>query len=329
MLRLPTTDLPMAFFDVFNGDADGILALHQLRLAEPLDAVLVTGVKRDIALLRRVEAGAGDHVTVLDVALEKNLTDLVRLLDAGASVRYFDHHFPGAIPTHPALETTINTSADVCTSVLVDGHLKGRYRTWAIAAAFGDNILDTAQRMAAALGLSAPQIEVLRDVGTCINYNGYGNALEDLFIAPDALYRTLQPYADPFAFAAGEPVFRRLAEGYRDDMAQAAAVAPDAANEHTALYVFPDTDWSRRVSGVYGNALAEQHPQRAHALLTLLPDGGYRVSVRAPLAVKSGADELCRQFPGGGGRKSAAGINHLPAADLDRFIAAFQAQFRH
>ena len=38
--------------DVFNGDADGLCALHQLRLAEPLaDAQLVTGVKRDIALL--------------------------------------------------------------------------------------------------------------------------------------------------------------------------------------------------------------------------------------------------------------------------------------
>jgi hypothetical protein len=318
----------MAFFDVFNGDADGILALHQLRLAEPHESILVTGVKRDIAQLKRVQAGAGDHVTVLDIALEKNVDDLKRLLAAGASVRYFDHHFPGDIPEHANLHTTINTSADVCTSLLVDGYLKGRYSTWAIAAAFGDNILDTAQRMATALGLSAPQIEVLRDIGTCINYNGYGNGLADLFVAPDALFRTLQAYADPFVFAAEEPLFRQLSEGYRHDMAQAAAIAPSAANEHTALYVFPDTDWSRRVSGVYGNALAERHPARAHALLTLLPDGGYRVSVRAPLTVKSGADELCHRFPGGGGRKSAAGINHLPAAELDTFIAAFQAQYQ-
>ncbi|MCE2831577.1 MAG: acetyltransferase, partial [Oxalobacteraceae bacterium] len=33
----------MAFFDVFNGDADGICALHQVRLHCPRDAVLVTG----------------------------------------------------------------------------------------------------------------------------------------------------------------------------------------------------------------------------------------------------------------------------------------------
>ena len=44
----------MTHFDVFNGDADGLCALHQLRLAAPVDSVLVTGAKRDIALLQRV-----------------------------------------------------------------------------------------------------------------------------------------------------------------------------------------------------------------------------------------------------------------------------------
>ena len=56
--------------DVFNGDADGICALHQLRLAEPAESGLVTGPKRDIGLLARVTAQAGDRVTVLDIALD-------------------------------------------------------------------------------------------------------------------------------------------------------------------------------------------------------------------------------------------------------------------
>ena len=56
-------------FDVFNGDADGICALHQLRLAEPADSELVTGPKRDISLLKRVNAAAGDHITVLDTGV--------------------------------------------------------------------------------------------------------------------------------------------------------------------------------------------------------------------------------------------------------------------
>ena len=34
----------MTQFDIFNGDADGLCALHQLRLERPLDSVLVTGV---------------------------------------------------------------------------------------------------------------------------------------------------------------------------------------------------------------------------------------------------------------------------------------------
>ena len=50
----------MRYFDVFNGDADGICALHQIRLAEPAESELVTGVKREIELLKRVRAGSGD-----------------------------------------------------------------------------------------------------------------------------------------------------------------------------------------------------------------------------------------------------------------------------
>ena len=45
----------MADYDVFNGDADGICALVQLRQIDPRDATLITGVKRDIQLLRQVE----------------------------------------------------------------------------------------------------------------------------------------------------------------------------------------------------------------------------------------------------------------------------------
>ncbi|MDQ6977782.1 MAG: acetyltransferase, partial [Ghiorsea sp.] len=41
----------MKVIDVFNGDADGLCALHQLRLAVPVNSTLMTGVKRDINLL--------------------------------------------------------------------------------------------------------------------------------------------------------------------------------------------------------------------------------------------------------------------------------------
>ena len=67
------------YYDIFNGDADGLLALHQLRLHEPRDAERITGVKRDIELVARVEARAGDRVTVLDVSLDKNRDALLRI----------------------------------------------------------------------------------------------------------------------------------------------------------------------------------------------------------------------------------------------------------
>ena len=61
----------MKYYDVFNGDADGICALHQMRLAQPLQSTLVTGVKRDISLLKKVNAEQDDQILVLDISLDK------------------------------------------------------------------------------------------------------------------------------------------------------------------------------------------------------------------------------------------------------------------
>ena len=87
------------YYDIFNGDADGICALHQLRLEEPRDAQRVTGVKRDVTLLERVDAAAGDEITVLDISMKTNASALAKLLGRGVTCRYFDHHAAGVIPT--------------------------------------------------------------------------------------------------------------------------------------------------------------------------------------------------------------------------------------
>lgn len=310
-------------YDIFNGDADGICALLQLRRAEPRDAQLVTGVKRDINLLSRVNAGAGDRLTVLDISLDKNREDLQRSLEAGASVFYVDHHFPGDIPEHAALTTLINEAPDVCTAALVNGHLGGAYLDWAVTGAFGDNLKDTARSLARGLAVSAEELDELEELGTCINYNGYGPSIEDLHFAPEDLYRRLAAADSALDFVRNSPDFVRLRDGYRADMARAEALAPVQASKAIAVYSLPDEAWARRVSGVYSNDLATANPARAHAVLTTRPDGNYLVSVRAPLANKQGAADLCRQFPTGGGRAAAAGINDLPADMLDAFVAAF------
>ena len=41
---------------------------------------------------------------------------------------------------HPNFELHIEEAADVCTSTLVDRHLAGRHRAWAIVAPFGDHL---------------------------------------------------------------------------------------------------------------------------------------------------------------------------------------------
>lgn len=317
----------MAHFDVFNGDADGICALHQLRLADPRESTLVTGVKRDINLLKRVTPNPGDTVTVLDISLDKNRDDLMRLLDDGISVTYFDHHFAGKIPDSPHLNAQIDTAGDVCTGLLVNRYLQGAFLPWAITALFGDNLHDAARTASTPLKLNPSQLQQLETLGTLLNYNGYGSTLDDLYFPPDQLYQKISPYADPFEFIASDTTFQTLNNGFESDMSRAAAIEPDLETDRCAAFLFPCESFSRRVSGVYSNQLARDNPTRAHAIISLLPSGDHLVSVRAPLATKTGADDLCRQFPTGGGRKAAAGINQLPADQLSAFLDSMQQQF--
>lgn len=319
----------MTRYDVFNGDADGLCALQQLHLSEPdaEGAVLVTGTKRDIALLQRVPAIEGDLVTVLDLSLDKNRGPLLELLERGVSVRYVDHHYPGEIPSHPNLAAHIDTTADRGTSLLVDDLLQGRHRAWAVVGTFGDNFDASARAAARPLGLASDALEQLRELGILLNYNGYGATVEDLHFPPEQLFARLRPYADPLEFVRADEAFAALQAGYLDDMARARALRPEHERATHLLVVLPAAAWARRVSGVYANALAQEAPERAHALLTRLPSGGFLVSVRAPIDHPEGADALCRQFETGGGRKAAAGINLLPEHDYERFLEAFLAAF--
>ncbi len=319
----------MNYIDVFNGDADGICSLLQLRLAEPADSQLVTGVKRDINLLERVQARSGDKLTVLDVSLDKNRAGLNAALEAGAEVLYVDHHFAGDIPSHTKLHARINTAADVCTSLLVNGYLQGAFLEWAVVGAFGDNLRQSAVTAAKPLELSESEVSLLERLGTYLNYNGYGADLSDLHFSPDALYRTLLPFKSPREFLHGDREnFERLESGYQEDMSATQALKPENNSATTAVFILPNATWARRVSGVFSNDLANANPERAHAVLTEKANGNYLISIRAPLNNKVGADEFCRQFPSGGGRAAAAGINDLPSGELADFIDRFDQFYR-
>jgi hypothetical protein len=312
----------------FNGDADGLCALQQLRLAGGPPGPLVTGVKRDIALLDRVVAAAGDHCTVLDVSLDVNRAGLLALLEAGVEVRYFDHHFTGEVPGHPGLEAHLDLSPQVCTSLLVDRFLDGRHRAWAVVGAFGDSLTEEARALAAGAGIAADAAERLRELGVAINYNAYGETIADLHVPPAELAEEMIRWADPLAFAEGSEICRRLAEGFQADMALARQLAPARQAKGAVFFTLPDAPWARRASGTLANDLAKAHAGSAVAIVSPKSGGGYLVSVRVPRDAAVSAEAFCRTFPTGGGRRTAAGINHLPGEDLQKFADAFEAQFR-
>jgi hypothetical protein len=318
----------MTRYYVFNGDADGLCALQQLRLADPgASGLLVTGVKRDIALLGRVIGSSGDECVVLDVSLDVNRAPLMELLQRGVSIRYFDHHFAGEVPPSDKLEPHLDPSPTVCTSILVDRYLDGRHRDWACVGAFGDSLTAEGAALAGELGLSDEQARRLKDLGITLNYNAYGETLDDLHMPPALLAEEMLPYASALAFAESSETYRRLRAGYEEDMERARRLEPRRNVPGAIQFLLPDAAWARRSSGTLANDLAKQHAGNALAIVSPKTSGGFLVSIRVPADAKVAADEFCRRFPTGGGRRTAAGINLLPEPELDRFSSEFEAAF--
>ena len=323
-------------FDVFNGDADGICALHQLRLAEPRSAILITGAKRQIALLGRVRetleaAGAtpvrAHRVTVLDIAIERNRVALDGLLADGARIQWFDHHEPGTIPLDPALEAHIDTDARVCSSMLVDRHLDARFRRWAICGAFGDGMATSAESLADSLtgpqALSRAQRDQLQTIGEAINYNAYAADTGTALIAGVDLYRRLAGITDPLALADW-PLIIALTRMSHDDLGEALKGGPIFDLPTGTAWLLPPTVSARRARGLVARHLKTQAGQRP--VMIIAPDGEGRVdiSIRCPADAPQPASAFARRYDGGGGRATAAGIDRLPITALEDLLADFE-----
>ncbi len=313
-------------YDIFNGDADGICALVQLRLATPIDSVLITGVKRDIALVEKVDISDCNSATVLDISFDKNREAVAALIEAEIPLEYFDHHKPGAKLTSPLIDYHIDTEPTTCTGLLVSQHIQHAYPAWACVALYGDNQHIAANTFATQHNLAESQQNTLRELGTLMNYNGYGNAIEDLHIHPKNLFQAALKHIDPVDFYHTE-LIQNLRQGYQQDNQNCNQQTPHYSSKTGHIYILPNTAWARRMSGDFGNQLARKNPDQAHAVISEKPSGGYLVSVRAPKQRPLGADALCSNFPSGGGRSAAAGINHLDLDQLPHFIKAFDQQF--
>jgi len=321
----------MRYIDVFNGDADGMCALHQLRLADPVESELVTGLKREIDLLDRIQADPQCLVTVLDLSLDRNRAALLRVLAQGADVQYFDHHIAHDIPVHVRLRARIDSSADACTSTLVNEHLGGRFCLWAIVAAFGDGLSATAQRLAQQVMLNKDQQSKLCRLGESLNYNAYGEDEADLVIHPRELYAIVHRYIDPFVLYESEPIVRTLLDGMDKDLQSARQIAPIYQDANCCVLRLPDAAWCRRVIGTLANRLARSDAQRTYAIARAGDDATLRLSLRVARAIipqpGDDADALCRPF-GGGGRAGAAGIDRLPVERLEEFLEALRTAAR-
>ncbi|MDR4504046.1 MAG: DHH family phosphoesterase [Candidatus Scalindua sp.] len=315
------------YFDVFNGDADGITALHQWRLADPVESTLITGVKRDISLLENIPAQKDQQLTVFDISLKSNREFLDAHLDLQNRITWFDHHQAGTpLPEHPCLTLHLDHAPNTCTSNIVNRLLEGKFLKWAVVGAFGDSLHELGAELAMKAGCTESETQELEELGTLINYNAYGDSIEDLHFSPLKVYLEMKNFVDPSDFCQSSQLCKDLRQGFKEDFSNLEDIPREDFQSDGAIFYLPDEKWARRLIGTYANQLSSQSPNRPHAILRK-KGTGWLVSVRAPETNPVGADILCSSFETGGGRPKAAGINMLPDDQLPEFIDKFRCHF--
>lgn len=157
-----------------------------------------------------------------------------------------------------------------------------------------------------------PQYDILK-------YNSYGGSIADLRYDLTELCRIASLQQSPFDFTHNHPeVFRRLTEGFKEDLDKGLAIPPSHENGVAAIVCMPNDPWTRRINGVLGNELANRYPDRAHVVVThTLNSNMLQVSIRAPRATLEGLMPLLAAVAGGGGRKIEAGIKAIEARPVE------------
>jgi hypothetical protein len=137
----------------------------------------------------------------------------------------------------------------------------------------------------------------------------------------------MREFDDPLRFAAESEIVPRLHASRMDDLGAACRIEVYRRAGGAEVFLLPDASWSRRVNGVFANHRAGLHERRAVAIVVPRGGGDLMVSVRVPERASLGADEFCRGFAGGGGRRGSAGIDRLAPAGLDAFVQKFVATY--
>lgn len=282
----------------YNGDADGICSMVQWGLAHGVEGKRITGVKRDIELLKRVFADKEDEIIVMDISLARNHSMATELIERGIKMTWFDHHLAG--DEIADLESYVDTSPNVCTALIVENYL-GIESDWAQVALHGDGLSDY-----------SPKPE-FKELGELLNYNGYGADLSDLHFHPDELMLHCLESKTPTEFMKTS-IFTKLQQGFAADMSHAESIT-----ESEGIYLLPNEPWARRVVGVMAHRINATGP--GPHIIAIDKGDTLQVSVRG----RNGIGELCTMF-GGGGRATAGGIDALPKEDMPALMNEVNAR---
>jgi len=272
----------------YNGDADGICSMVQWGLVYGIEGQRITGVKRDIELLERVNPQSDDEIIVMDISLARNHARAVELASQGFDITWFDHHLAG--DPIDAISTHIDTSSDVCTARIVEKFL-GVDSDWAQVALHGDG-----------LSVHSSKAE-FKELGELLNYNGYGADLSDLHFHPDELLLLCLQAKTPQNFMDTQ-AFMTLKNGFESDLSHARNISVT-----DGYYILPNEAWARRVVGVMAHRINESGD--GPHVIAIDKGETLQVSIRG----SEGIGELCKMF-GGGGRATAGGIDALPKNEI-------------
>ena len=308
----------MIYYDIFNGDADGLCSLQQMRLHQPRYAELITGVKRDTQLLKHLDFKNGDSLDIFDIGIDQNLDELSRALKMGAVVRWFDHHATQFGSKHPRLEMYLDFRPQVCTSLIVNSYLLGKYAKWALVGCYGDSLDQAGDSLAQTIGISAIERNNLRKLGIILNYNSYGEKLSDLHISPSDLYHILSEYNEPIDFFNRENIVKEIEYIMQADLTRGLCQTIQSKG-NTQWVVLSDKKWARRISGLLANELMKKRPHCVNMVI-LEKENGFLVSLRRPVGHRFPISQIANKYASGGGRAEAAGINLLGKSQLISLI---------
>ena len=272
----------------YNGDADGICSMVQWGLVNGVDGQRITGVKRDIELLKRIDAKEGDELIVMDISLARNSSTASKLENNGVTIQWFDHHLAGDY--EGSIEKNINTSSKVCTAVIVEEYL-GVRSSWTQVALHGDGLSEIS---------SEPEF---KELGELLNYNGYGADLSDLHFHPDDLMLSCLSAKTPEQFLKTNE-FKTLKLGFAEDIEKSSKV-----KLVNGAYIMPNEPWARRVVGVFAHRINAK--SSGPHVIAIEKDDTFQVSLRG----RKGSGEFCAMF-GGGGRETAGGIDNLTKEEM-------------